>query len=291
MAAESLPTDGPPLAPTTAEPLAAAGGRSMAIAYLVGFVAIELAAARSHAAWGLAGHGVILISLLVLAAHSIFGAADGEGAREVAGGAGHDLLVVLALASVVRILSFALPLDALTPPLRYAAAAGPALVAVVAAARANRYRPAEIGLRLRWRWSGLPLDLAVGVAGLGVGYLQYRLLAPTPLIEPGAAPRRLLAVAVALVTAAFVQELVLRGVVLRAAAGSFGAAVGVLFAAAVGAAFAVGGGPSATAGALLIGIGAGAAARRSGSLLGTTLAHALAAIGALLLFPRLLGLG
>lgn len=265
-------------------------GWAIAVLYLAAVAAAEVGAARFGAGWGLVGHVLLLIALLIAAARLVFAPAAADGPIAPTAGIALAELIALTLPPVIRIAVLALPLAEFDQGGRHAAVAAPTLVAAVVAMRAAGYQGRDVGLRVRWGWRGLPLDLLVGVAGVGLGYAAYLRLDPIPLVEvaPGAA-RAVVALAVPLAVAAIVEELVFRGVLQRAATDALGVVPGVLFVALLSALLATGaGGTVDVAAAFGIALFLGVAARLTGSLLGASLARAVAAIFALVLFPSLL---
>jgi len=264
-----------------------------AFLYLAALGAAEATVRRVDPGWGLVAHAALLNLLLALAARHVLARTDPDDRPVPAPDPTFCFLVALILPPLVRVVALALPAGDQRPATGAAVLSAPVIVAGLAAMRAAGYRPREVGLRPRLARSGLPLDLLVGASGVLVGYAEHRLLAPAPLVEVAPSdPRGWLRLALPLLLVAFAQELVLRGVLPRAAAGLLGAVPGVLFAAAVSATM-VGAvaGPLAFPLAFAVAAAFGAAVRLSGSILGVTLAHAAAGIAALIVFPLVGGGG
>lgn len=265
-------------------------GWAIAVPYLAAVAAAEVGAARFGAGWGLVGHVLLLIALLIAAARLVFTPLAVDGPIAPTAGIALAELIALTLPPVIRIAVLALPLAEFDQGGRHAAVAAPTLVAAVVAMRAAGYQGRDVGLRVRWGWRGLPLDLLVGIAGVGLGYAAYLRLDPVPLVEvvPGAA-RALVALAVPLAVAAIAEELVFRGVLQRAATDALGVVPGVLFVALLSALLATEAGETVdVAAAFGVALVLGVAVRLTGSLLGVSLARAVASILALVVFPSLL---
>jgi membrane protease YdiL (CAAX protease family) len=180
----------------------------------------------------------------------------------------------LALVPLSRVLSLSFPFAELSYAQQYALASALALLAAVLAAHALGYGPAELGLG--WRWRQLPLHLLVGMAGLPLGLVESRYLTALPvvaLLDPRTST--LLVVAV-VVFAAFVEELMFRGLMQSTLRIRFGSWVGPLGATAAFAALSVSSGSWPTiALAVLAGGLFAVATARTGSVWGVSLAHGL----------------
>lgn len=187
------------------------------------------------------------------------------------------LLFALALAPLVRLLSLALALPAL-PPLAWQAAVVACTLAAARGARELGLRPAELGLR-----PGAPLAQAgVALAGLPLGLIEYAALQPAPL-APALGRAALPALAV-IIGAALAEELLFRGLMLRAARRLLGRAA-VVFAAAVFAVLHLGASPVAMLLAFGVGLLFGRIVERTGSILGVTAANGLGTALALVVLP------
>jgi membrane protease YdiL (CAAX protease family) len=215
--------------------------------------------------------GLVVDAALVLALANV--AAAGE-AR---------LFGVLALVPLARLLSFTMPLGHV-PPLYWHALVGAPLLPVLAlAARAYGFSLSSLGLRR----GGLVAQLAIAASGVPLGIAAYLILRPPPVALDWS--HLLFGSLTLVVFAAFVEELLFRGLLQRAAIDTFGA-VGAVFVNVVFAVTAIG---SLSAGyAFFVGLEGGwfsFAAGRSRCLWGVIGAHALAAVGLVLVWPVVLG--
>ncbi len=192
-----------------------------------------------------------------------------------------SLLFVLSLVPLVRMLSLALALPGLPPLAWQAGVALTLFLAAVWGANELRLRPAEIGLR---RGSPLAQGL-IALLGLPIGVAEYLILQPAPLAEAQDWPRLALAALVLVLGLAFAEELLFRGVMLRAAHRCIGRGA-ALFVAAVFAVLHLGYGSPLT---MLLAFGCGLLfgllVERSGSIAGVTLANGLGSVLAFLVLP------
>lgn len=229
-----------------------------------------LALAELAVAFGPRGLGVACLAALLLALqlHAVF--CDDP---RFAG-----LLFTLSLAPLLRLVTLALALPGLPPLVWQAALAACAALLAARGARELKLRPAELGLRP----GDLLVQAGIALAGVPLGLVQYAALQPAPL-APGPGPAALLALAV-LVGAACGEELLFRGVMLRAAGRSLGRA-GVAFAAAVFAVLHLGVSPVAMLLAFGVGLVFGRIVERTGSLLGVIGASSIGRGLALVVLP------
>jgi membrane protease YdiL (CAAX protease family) len=241
-----------------------------ALAYLILIGAAEATTNRWAAQMGLALHGASLCLLLGQAGLASKGAA-------------RRFFLCLALVPLIRLVSLA----AGNLPQVYGSMAVRVSLFLAAwmAAREGGIRRAMVGLSAQ----RLPLQAGVGLSGLALGYLEYHILRPEALVE---GPRLELiwpAALILLVFSGFLEELIFRGMLQYSAVRLLGRQ-GIYYAAAV---FAVlhSGCRSIPemifAGA--VGVYFGWTAQRSGSILGTALAHGLSNVGLFLIFPFLVG--
>jgi uncharacterized protein len=196
-----------------------------------------------------------------------------------------QLFGVLALVPLARLLSFTMPFGDV-PRLYWPALVGaPLLPALALAARGYGFSLSSLGLRR----GGLAAQLAIAATGVPLGIAGYAILRPPPVVARLDWSHLLFGSLTLLVFAAFVEELLFRGLLQRGAVGTFGA-VGVVFVNVLFAVTAIG---SLSAGyAVFAGLEGGwfsVAVSRSRCLWGVIGAHALAAVGLVLVWPAVLG--
>jgi uncharacterized protein len=241
---------------------------------LVGYYAIAIAIALAiEGALSTTGGAVlcaILVAILVNRHVASIGAeSDADGAFLVLG--------LVALAGLIAVVMPTARLEAASWPLLVA---GPLILALVLTARQLDLDREALGLTL-----GFPVaQLGIALLGAPLGLLAYLALRPAPF-GGGAVALAVLSVSVL----AFVEELLFRGLVQPMLCRLFNGA-GIVGTAGLSAAVALG------AHSLLYGLfaglvagGFGVAARRTGSIAGTSAARALMFIGLLVVWPLVLG--
>lgn len=167
--------------------------------YGVLLTAAEILTALMYIPAGLALHFSILILLILQAALE-------------AGKPRHALYQALTLAPLTRIMSLTLPLGSFPLMWWYAITSLPLLAAAGAAAALCGFKAADLGL-VRGRPG---LQVLVALSGLPLGLLEYLILRPQPLA--GLDFRHLwLPALILLICTGFMEELVFRGLIMRAA--------------------------------------------------------------------------
>ena len=201
------------------------------------------------------------------------------------GHATHRLLLCLAMAPLIRILSLSLPLQGLPIVYWYAIISLPLFAAAAAVARALGMRAGEIGLRMRWPW----LQLGMTVLGLGFGYAEYLILRPAPLTQSLSLQAAWLPALILLVSTGFSEELIFRGVMQKAATEAMGK-WGMLYVAGVFAVLHVGY-KSVVDVLFVFGVALvfGWVAARTRSIVGVSLAHGLTNIVLFTVAPFVIG--
>lgn len=266
--------------------------RGVAVLYLGALAAVELATRLNGAAAGLIGHAAVVVAIMAAVAHATFTPSDPPANRQARSSLPVTLLTVLAVPPTLRGIGLALPLADATALVRILAVTVPGIVAALAAKRAVGYRWSDLRLRPRFSLRGAASVPLFGAAGVVLGYAASRVAPSSTFGDPAAQLRAQVSVALALLLAAFVQELILRGLVLRAAERALGATAAVLFTAVLGVILSVVGGDVAVAALLFaVGLGAGAMVVWTGSLFGVILIQSVAAVCWLLVFPALASVG
>ena len=220
---------------------------------------------------GMILHGVILATLLLHA--SIVKRVDER-----------RFLRAMALAPLIRLLSMTLPLALFQVTFWYVVVGVPLLIASLLVARIAGITRSMAGLTLR----ALPEQVLIGLSGFALGYLEYLILRPAPLVASLSWELLWLPALILLVFTGFLEELIFRGLLQAAAMqhlGRFGmpyvavtfavlhlgyrSALDILFVFVVGLIF-------------------GSIVRRRGTILGVSLAHGLTNVALYLVFPFIL---
>ena len=192
--------------------------------------------------------------------------------------------LTLTLAPLIRILSLSLPLAVFPLTYWYAVVSFPLLVGAVVVARINGYRRKELGLG--WGNKNLLFHLLFGLTGLLLGLAEYFILHPHPLVPVLSLPDIFLPALILLVCTGFTEELIFRGIMQKAAGDLLGqktalvlvsfifAALHITHLSAVDVVF-----------VFVVAVFFSAVVRRTGSLIGVTLAHGLTNIALYLILP------
>jgi hypothetical protein len=171
------------------------------ILYLLALALAELVTTVINPRLGLLIDGVLLVLLLFQSSR--------RSARPE-----QKFLLTLALAPLIRLLSLSMPLLVFPQIFWYLVVGLPLLLSIFLVYRLTGYKPAEVGLS---PGSGLPLQLTVGLTGLVFGYIEYRILQPQPLVGSPNLQSILLPALILLVFTGFLEELIFRGLMQRAA--------------------------------------------------------------------------
>ena len=185
------------------------------------------------------------------------------------------LFLALTVAPLVRIVSLGMPLGAFPQPLWYLLSSVPLFMATYLVVQLLGIPCEALGLRLPGA-SAVPVELVVCAGGLGLGLVEWLILRPRPIIDGSSVALVIGVGLILLICTGLLEELIFRGLIQHVAGELLGPNGGLLLTAAtfgvlhfghrslVDVAFVMGV-------ALLFGL----AVRRTGSLLGVTLAHGL----------------
>jgi len=242
----------------------------VALGYLAAVTAAEVLTALIEPRAGLVLHGVLLVALLL---HTALNWEQPS----------HDLLLSLAFAPLIRLLSLSLPLARFPLVYWYFITSVPLFAAVFIAMRTLRFTWRGIGINLR----AIPLQILVSLTGLAFGYMEYQILRPAPLAEAFTWEQLWLPALILLVSTGFAEELIFRGLMQRAATEALGD-FSVPYVAALFAVLHVGY-KSLVDIVFVFGVALffGYAVRKTQSILGVSLSHGLTNIVLFLVMPFL----
>ena len=230
-----------------------------AIIYLLAITVAEVVTTVVQPVWGVACHAIVLVAVVMHASL----ASDYRY---------RHLILSLALVPLVRIMSLCMPLVNIPQIWWYPIIYIPLLAAAIMVVRLFRYRAREVGIS----FGSLPIQLAVALSGFVFGVVEYFILAPQPLIDGLTWQEVWLPALIFLVCTGFVEEFIFRGVLQRTAGEVFGWWWGIVY---VSLLFAV-----LHMGFLswvdiifvfVVALFFGWVVRKTGSLLGVTLAHGI----------------
>jgi len=246
-----------------------------AVAYLAAITCAEIVTMFLHPLWGVVGHTIIMAMLIVRAARS----SDRYH---------QQLALSLTILPLLRIidLSLILSLIQVTPMLRFPIIYAPPLVGGFMVMRLLGYKRSEVGLTLGPLRS-IPLQLGIASSGFLLGWLEDLILKPEPMVSEISWTVVLLAL-ILVATTGFVEEFVFRGVLQRAAAESIGGWRGIIYVSVLFAVMHMG--FQSWIDVLFVFAVAMFFAwvvKRTGSLLGVTLAHGITNIMLFLVIPFL----
>ena len=185
----------------------------------------------------------------------------------------HTFFLTLAIAPIIRIVSTGMPLHAFPQVYWYLLTSIPLFIAAFSIAQASGLAPRALNLRLPAR-RDLPIEAAVWASGLGLGYVEWRILGADPLVASHPLSGLIGAALVLLICTGFVEELIFRGVVQSSAGALLGPKAGILFSAGLFAVLHIG--HRSVLDVLFVaavGLYFSLVVRHTRSLLGVTLAH------------------
>ena len=243
---------------------------SRAIIYLLGIVIAEITAVAlpsvnpAFASIGITLYGILLVAMIIDAArmdHYYQG----------------RLVLSLTLVPLIRIFSLMLPLTQIPQMWWYPLIYLPLLTAAVVVAYILEYKPSDIGATLR----GWPWQIPLAFLGLGLGYIEYSILSPQPLVNGLTWSDAWLPALLIFVSTGVVEELIFRGVLQKSTVDLFGTR-GIIYVSIIFAVLHIGWttGPDATSLAWLdlpfvfgVALLFGWIVKKTGSLLGVSLCH------------------
>ncbi len=183
-----------------------------AIIYLLAITAAEAVTVLVQPAWGIVCHAIVLVAVVV---HSALVRDDRR----------QHLILSLALAPLVRIISLGMPLVNIPQALWYPIMYAPLLVAAIAVVSILGIRAREVG----FTFGSFPVQLAVALSGFLFGVLEYLILTPAPMIIELTWQEVWLPALIFLVCTGFVEEFIFRGVLQRTATAVFGNWWGIIY--------------------------------------------------------------
>lgn len=240
------------------------------VGYLVALTVAESVTTLAAPQVGLVFHGLILMALLLHAALAIKLSQ-------------RRFLLALTLAPLIRLLSLSLPLHHFPIVYWYLVIGVPLSIATMLTFRIAGINRNLLGLN----WRALPVQIVVGMFGIGLGYVDYLILRPEPLVGDRWGLIWLPAL-ILLVFTGFLEEVIYRGLMQHTAVKYMGRS-GILYTAAVFAVLHIGH-RSVLNMIFVFGVALffGYVTQRTGSILGVALCHGLMNIAMFLVFPFLI---
>lgn len=259
-----------PLRPGAIAPaVAIAGG------YVAALAVAEAALVQAGLLLGAASHAVLLVVLL---AHHLVAPITPY----------HSLLIGLALLPIVRLVSLTVPILGIPYLTWHLMVAAPIAAATLLAIRSEQIEPRLMGVGARF---DAGVQVAVTVVGIPLGFVAWLALRPRPVISSVDPAQVAVAIIVGVFFIAVVEEVVFRGVLQGVALRALGSSAGAVGVSAL--AYASMSIPSGSLPFILIMLGMatffGWVVEVTGSLWGVIGAHALLAVGMLVVWPAVLG--
>lgn len=242
------------------------------IVYLLAIATAEMVTVFLQPLWGIVAHIAILVTVIMRSART----ADRPQ---------RQLVLALALVPLTRVVSLSMPLANIPQIWWYPIMYGPLAIAAVVIMRILGYSRGDVGLNLSL--SSLPVQLAIGLTGFGFGVAEYHILKPEVWVYHFTWSELWLPALVLGACTGFVEEFIFRGVLQRSAWERFGWG-GLIYISVIFAVLHVGF-LSWIDIIFVFGVALFFAwvVKRTGSLLGVTLSHALTNITLYLIAPFL----
>jgi membrane protease YdiL (CAAX protease family) len=180
-----------------------------AIVYLLAIISAEVVTVISQPIIGIACHFVILLAVIVDSAlldRYHYG----------------RLTLSLSLVPLVRIISLSMPLADIPQLWWYPIIYLPLLAAAIVLARLLNYKSRDVGFSFGNNLGLIPVQLLIGLMGVGLGIVEYLILASEPLVVNPTLQNAWLPALILLLFTGFVEEFIFRGVMQRAAVEAFG---------------------------------------------------------------------
>lgn len=198
----------------------------------------------------------------------------------------HRFFLALTLVPLIRIISYSLPLLGFDLTFWFLITSVPLFVAAYVVMRQLRLSWGSVGVT----WRGWPLQLLIGLSGIGLGYLEYLILRPDPLVATFTWAAIWLPALILLISTGFLEEYIFRGIMQKTAVEQLGRLVGISYVALFFAVLHIGyRSVWDFVFVLVVGLAFGIAVQATRSVIGVTLAHGLTNITLFLVFPFVLG--
>lgn len=242
--------------------------RRVPMLYLVLLTLAEAVTTLVDARLGMVLHGACLVSIIL---HAALFSRNRE----------RVFLLGLVLAPMIRLLSLTLPLPNFPYVYWYIVVGTPLFIATFILVRLTGLNRKTVGFTGRDPF----VQILVGITGLALGYIEYLILRPTPLVTEFRWELVWLPALILLVFTGFLEELIFRGVLQHLSIRKLGR-WGIFYVAAIFAVLHIGYQSILdVVFVFLVALYFGFVAQRTGSLLGVTISHGLTNIGLFLIFP------
>ena len=184
--------------------------------YILSIAAVEFIISFLDPNWGLFCHGVIMFTLF---GHAAF--------LYPAEKYTSYLLMSIALAPLIRIISLYAPLSEFYFLQWFPILSVPLFFGAFLLILFQHLNERDIGLVLKLRQ--VPLQVAICIVGIPLGFIEYLILKPNPLIEELSFRSLIAPIMIMLVCTGFAEELVFRGIIQHNAIRCFNSGLGIFF--------------------------------------------------------------
>ena len=245
----------------------------LAVAYLFYLTLAEMLTVQTHTQVGVFLH---LVGLFLLLLHTALTWDRPQ----------HRFLLALALVPLIRVVSLALPLLDFPLVYWYLITSVPLFAAAAVVMRLLGMGRRDLGFSPRVSIRHWLLQILFGLGGLLLGYVEYLILRPDPLVPSFTWQQIWLPALILLISTGNLEELIFRRIMQRTAIEQLGPWPGVVYVALFFAVLHIG--YHSLADILFVfavGVLFGEFVRRTGSLVGVTLAHGLTNIALFLIVP------
>lgn len=239
------------------------------VIYLLAIVAAEISVTYIDIRVGLILEFVILFALLVHSSiHESYNFST--------------LLRSMMILPMIRIIGLSIPIMQVEPLYWFPIIAIPLFAASFTLMRTQKLTRKKVGLV----WGNVSVQLIIALSGVVLGFIEYLILKPQPLIHSFTLETVLIASAILLISTGLAEELLFRGIVQKNAENVFGKIFGLLYASMLFTALHIGWNSIFDL-AFVFGVAMfyGYAFQRTRSLLGVTLSHGLSNTFLFLIMP------
>jgi len=180
--------------------------------YLIAITAAEIVTAHYSVEIGIAMHTLILFALLVnssLTSSSMFS----------------NLLRSMMILPMIRIIGLSIPIMQVQPLYWFPIIAIPLFGASFTLMRTQKLTRKKVGLIV----GNIPLQLAIALSGVVLGFVEYMILKPQPLISSFTFETVLIGGVILLISTGFAEELLFRGILQRNAENVLGNIYGLIY--------------------------------------------------------------
>ncbi|MCH7836043.1 MAG: CPBP family intramembrane metalloprotease [Chloroflexi bacterium] len=249
---------------------------AIALTTLAAFAVAESLTVFTNPFTGIALHALTLSVLLIA---SGFGGQGDSMAKQPLS----RLLYALALVPLIRIVSLTMPLGRFDETYWFVAAGLPVFVAALIIMAGVGLRPRDVGLSLGW--PALHLHPLVILFGLVLGFAEYHILRPEPLIDGLTLSRFVIPALVLMLATGFLEEFIFRGILQRTATAALGP-LAIIYVSVIFAILHIGyrSGTDIVF-VFLIALLYGWVVRKTGSIIGVSVSHGVTNITLFLLVP------